>query len=112
MAAYTQGKALWQIPVSVAMATKAHSVRELEPLEAAEALMRSARVRRVPVLDGDGRLKGILSINDLARHSHRSIGRKSNGLSGDSIAQTLASICEPSPKAKERVAAETPRLSA
>ncbi len=50
---------------------------------------------RVPVLDGNGRLRGILSMNDVARHGHRSAGRNTNGLSGDSIVQTLAVICEP-----------------
>jgi signal-transduction protein with cAMP-binding, CBS, and nucleotidyltransferase domain len=95
MAAYTQGRPLWQIPVSNAMAKQVHAVRENDLLETAEGLMRNARVRRVPVLDGDGRLRGILSMNDLARHAHRKVGRKTNGLSGDSIVQTLAAICEP-----------------
>lgn len=107
MAAYTQGKPLWQLPVSVAMAQKVHSIRETEALETAEALMRSARVRRVPVLDGDGRVTGMLSLNDLARHSHRSIGQKSNGLSGDSIAKTLAAICERSPTVNPKAPAAT-----
>jgi CBS domain-containing protein len=103
VAAYTQGRPLWQIPVSSAMAKQVHGVRENDPLEVVETLMRRVQVRRVPVLDGDGRLKGILSMNDLARHAHRSAGRKANGLSGDSIAQTLAAICEPheTPGAKE-----------
>jgi len=98
MAAYTQGRPLWQIPVSNAMAKQVHSVHENDSLEAVEGLMRQARVRRVPVLDGDGRLKGILSMNDLARHSHRS-GQKSNGLSGDSVVKTLAAICVPRTRA-------------
>ena len=95
MAAYTQGQALWQIPVSAAMAKEVHAVREGDGLEAAEGLMRRVRVRRVPVLDTEGRLKGILSMSDLARHTHRSVGRRTHGLSGDSVAQTLAAICEP-----------------
>jgi CBS domain-containing protein len=94
MAAYTQGRPLWQIPISSAMANKVHGVRETDPLEMVEMLMRRVQVRRVPVLDGDGRLSGILSMNDLARRAHRSLGRK-NGLSGDSVVQTLAAICEP-----------------
>lgn len=105
VAAYTQGRPLWQIPVSNAMANKVHGVRENDPLEVVETLMRRVRVRRVPVLDGDGRLKGILSMNDLARHAHRSGGRKANGLSGDSIVQTLAAISEP--KATEGAGTES-----
>jgi CBS domain-containing protein len=99
MAAYTHGQPLWQILVSSAMARQVHGVQENDLLEAAEGLMRRVRVRRLPVLDGDGRLKGILTMNDLARHAHRSGGRKANGLSSDSVVQTLAAICEPHPTA-------------
>jgi CBS domain-containing protein len=102
MAAYTHGQPLWQLPVSDAMAKQVHAVRETDPLEVVETLMRRVRVRRVPVLDGDGRIKGILSMNDLARHAHGSVGRKANGLSGDSIVQTLAAICEPPSIAKAK----------
>ena len=77
-------------------------MHETDPLEAVETLMRNVRARRVPVVDRDGRLKDILSMNDLARHTHPLVGRKTNGLSGNSIAQTLAAICEPH-------AAPTPR---
>ena len=105
MAAYTRGQPLWQIPVSNAMAKRVHGVRESDPLDVVEALMRRVRVRRVPVLDGDGRLKGILSMNDLARHARPSAGRKADGLSGDSIVQTLAAICEPHPLAEAKAPA-------
>lgn len=103
MGAYTQGQTLWQIPVSKVMAKQVHPVHDGDRIDVAEDLMRRVRVRRVPVLDGEGRLKGILSLNDLARHAHGSIGRKADGLNGDSIAKTLAAICEPParPKAKE-----------
>jgi len=112
MAAYTQGKPLWQIPVSNVMAKHVHGVMESDPIEMAETLMRRVQVRRVPVLDGDGRLKGILSMNDLARHTHRSAGRKSNGLSGDSIVQTLAAICEPHAAEREATSHGGARISA
>jgi CBS-domain-containing membrane protein len=95
MAAYTQGQPLWNIPVPSAMANQVHVVREADSLDVVETLMRNVRVRRVPVIDADGRLKGIVSMNDLARHSRRSGGRNADGLSGDSIVQTLASICMP-----------------
>jgi CBS domain-containing protein len=72
-----------------------YNVHEHDTLETAESLMQRVLVRRVPVVDADGRLKGILSTNDLARHGHRSAGRGSNGLSGDSIVRTLARISEP-----------------
>jgi CBS domain-containing protein len=95
IAAYTQGRPLWQIPVSTAMAKHVHGVRETDDIAAVEMLMRRVRVRRVPVLDAGGRLTGIVSMNDLARHAHRSVGRKGDGLRGDTVVQTLAAICEP-----------------
>jgi CBS domain-containing protein len=96
MAAYTRGLALWQIPVSEAMSKEVHSVRTKDSVEQAEAVMKSARIRRVPVLDGEGRLVGILSMNDLARQAQQAVGgARKNGLSADSVAQTLAAICEP-----------------
>lgn len=103
VAAYTQGLALWQIPVSTAMAKQVHGVRDTDSLDMVEDLMRRVRVRRVPVLDGQGKLRGIISLNDLARHVHRGGSRKTDGLRADSIAQTMAAVCEPhaKPVAKE-----------
>lgn len=95
VAAYTQGRPLWQIPVSSAMAKKVHGVEATDSLEMVETLMRRVHVRRVPVLDGQGTLRGIISLNDLARHSQRGAGRKADGLRADSIARTLAAVCEP-----------------
>jgi CBS-domain-containing membrane protein len=97
MAAYTRGLALWQMQVSDTMSKEVHQILASDRLEAAEDVMKSARVRRVPVLDGGGRLVGIVSMNDLARHAQPVVGRghKANGLSLGSVARTLAAICEP-----------------
>jgi CBS domain-containing protein len=118
MAAYLQGRPLSQIPVTSAMAKQVRGVREGDALEVVEALMRGAQVRRVPVLDGEGRLRGILSLNDLARHAHRpawilgfKLGRKGDGLSNDSVVGTLAAICQPRAE-REPAAKGAARLSA
>jgi CBS domain-containing protein len=109
VAAYTQGHALWQIPVSTAMAKHVHGVSETDSLEMVEDLMRRVRVRRVPVLDWQGKLKGLVSLNDLARQVQRTASRKTDGLRPDSIAQTLAAVCEPhaKPLVKESKVATT-----
>ncbi len=93
MAAYTQGVPLHEIPISSAASREVHSTFENDTLDAAERTMRKYQVRRLPVTDGEGRLRGLLSLNDLARHAHR--GRKSDGLSESSVAQTLAAIAQP-----------------
>ena len=97
------------------MANHVHGVRETDPLEEVQALMRRVQVRRVPVLDEGGRLRGILSMSDMTRHADRSACRKAYGLSRDSIAQTLSAIGEPHPvaSAKEPAAKGSPaQLSA
>jgi len=92
MAAYTQGLALREIPVSDAMAKKVFSVREDESLEAAERLMTDKQIRRLPVVDGESRPIGLLSLNDIARYA--ASARKKNGLDRE-MTQTLAAICQP-----------------
>jgi CBS domain-containing protein len=93
MAAYTQGAALWQMPVGLAASRSVVSVRENDPIETAQELMREHRIRRLPVVDGEGHPIGILSMNDVARRAQ--VGHCYNGLSGDTVARTLAAICTP-----------------
>ena len=94
MAAYTQGRRLSRISVSSACAHAVHSCKMTDSPQTAENIMRMAQVRRIPVVDDEGKLRGILSIADLALHLHRP-GRKTDGLSYQSVAQTLAAISQP-----------------
>lgn len=95
MAGYTQGRVLHDIPVAVAMSRQVFSCRPEDSLIQAEEVMRSHRVRRLPVVDGGGNLVGIVSLNDLARESEREAGRKGRELSAQEVAVTLAAVCEP-----------------
>jgi CBS-domain-containing membrane protein len=96
MAAFAQGLPLSKIKVASAMSKHVFGVTEWDPLESVEALMRQARVRRVPVLDGRGRIRGIVSLNDLVRYASESMGAASDGLI-EGVTQTLAVITRPRP---------------
>jgi CBS domain-containing protein len=52
--------------------------------------MRKDKLRRLPVLNSEGELKGILSINDLVVHSQK--GNKE--LDYDDVVSTFKAICE------------------
>jgi len=91
MAGYTQGKPLWQIPVSSAASHGIATVRAEDTIEFAENTMRRHRVRRVPVVDASGRPIGVLSLNDLARHT----GKRRGDLDVDGFVKTTTAICEP-----------------
>jgi CBS domain-containing protein len=91
MAAYTQGKAPWAIPVESAMAPHVLAVHPEEMVESVERLMRDGQVRRVPVIDNTGRPVGIVSLNDLALLSARA---KKSGVDRE-LVQTMAAVCRP-----------------
>jgi CBS domain-containing protein len=106
MAAFMKGQPLSQIQVSSVMSKRVHGARTDDSIESVEALMGRAQVRRVPVVDGEGRLAGIVSMSDLARHTHPStrilglhVSRTGDGLSNDSVVETLAAICQPHSRA-------------
>jgi CBS domain-containing protein len=52
--------------------------------------MKDRRVRRLPVVDQQGRLAGIISINDVVM---RTGGRSGAGVPGEAFLETLRSIC-------------------
>jgi CBS-domain-containing membrane protein len=95
MAAYIQGRPLQEVPVSVAMSKALYACRPEDALIEAEEIMRANQVRRLPVLDGEGNLAGIISLNDLAREADRESGRKGKQLTGQEVSATLAAVCAP-----------------
>lgn len=95
MAAYTQGAPLSQIQVSMAMARTVYAVKAGDALETAERLMQSRQVRRLPVVDDDGRLQGILSLSDIVRETQRQKALRARSVTPDRLVTTLAAICQP-----------------
>lgn len=103
MGAYMQGVPLWGAPVSSVMSKTIHTCRPTDDLATVEQLMQERRIRRIPVVDSEGILLGIVTLGDLARSSQSSTLHKA--MEGLGIAKTLASICEPRPP-EAAVAAE------
>jgi CBS domain-containing protein len=91
MAAYTQGQPLASIPVTTAMAKAVIATHCSDPIEHAEELMRDNQIRRLPVLDGDDRPIGLVSMNDLARLAAHA---KRSGVDRE-LVKTLAAVCRP-----------------
>lgn len=67
MAAYTKGRPLGAISIREAMASHVHACHSSDTLARAASLMADARVRRLPVVDAEHRLIGIVSMADIAR---------------------------------------------
>ncbi len=101
MAAYIQGRPPASIPVQTAMAKMLHTVRPDEDVRAAHQAMREHQVRRLPVVDAEGKPVGIIALNDIARR----LGTGRSAIPADDIAQTLRDLCRPR-------GTETPALAA
>jgi CBS domain-containing protein len=91
MAAYTQGALLRDIRVEAVMARKIWACSVNTSLREIEDKMRTAQVRRLPVLGFDGELVGIVTLGDIARSAHSSPLRV---IELPGLASTLASITE------------------
>lgn len=95
MSALFQGKPLRELRVSDAMAKKVRVCRAGDSLVDAERTMREAQIRRLPVVDEQGALAGMITLADLAREAEREQTAPTQEVTGDEIGVTLASICQP-----------------
>ncbi|MFN3570969.1 MAG: CBS domain-containing protein [Polaromonas sp.] len=72
-------------PLSKVMSTDIRSARESDDLDTVLADMASSQIRRLPVLDGEERLIGIISIGDIAL----------KGQDEEDVGQSLGEISAP-----------------
>jgi len=96
MAAFTQGLPLVAMKVKSAMSNQLHACHPEDPVTEAEKRMGEKQVRRLPVVDLEGRVQGILTLNDLAREtspSDRAASRQ--GGPPQDVLRTLRHVGEP-----------------
>lgn len=91
LAAYFQGKELWDIPVRSAMSTQIATCPPEADVEEAEQLMREFQVHRLPVVTKEGKLVGVVTLNDFARKA----AHDDNGELEEQVAVTLGAISQP-----------------
>jgi CBS domain-containing protein len=89
MCAYFTGEPLSAVPVEHAMSKVVFGIEPSQTVEKAEELMRSKRIRRLPVVEGDD-LVGMISLGDLARAAQ---ARKA--VTASEVNATFAAIAEP-----------------
>jgi CBS domain-containing protein len=93
MHAHLHNKPLTQIHVADAMSDRVKTCFRSDSLAEAEAIMRAARVRRLPVIDSNGDLVGILSLADLAREAARQDIPDEPNITLLEVGDTLSRIC-------------------
>ncbi len=90
MAAYLKNRSLQSVGVQEVMSIDVKTVRPVDTLSDAASTMADHQIRRLPVVDDEGRLIGMLSLNDLAEVSGKP---KPDGISKQKVADTLRAIC-------------------
>jgi CBS domain-containing protein len=95
MAAYTQGRTLREIPVASAMSQFLCSCRASDAVAVALKIMETNQVRRLPVVDADEHLVGVLSLADLGREALREHGLSTRQVTDEAIGGALEAIAAP-----------------
>ena len=92
----TSGKSPSERTVREVMSDAAFTIEPDTDIDDALDVMGSHRVRRLPVVDRNGRLAGVLSLNDLVLNADEpQVGDGGNdSIPGDRIVRTLQAICE------------------
>lgn len=90
MAAYTKDAPLSQLNVRGAMSGRLVACRPNDDLQRVQQVMREHQVRRVPIVDDQQRLLGIVSLNDVALAA----ADPESSLELAEVGRTLASVCE------------------
>jgi CBS domain-containing protein len=95
MAALHQRRGLEDMTVESAMSREIFACRPDDPVELAVKILQEKQVHRLPVIDGDGRLAGILSLADVAREARREHAAASREVSDFEVAETVEAISLP-----------------
>lgn len=96
MCALFQGRPLHEIRVAEGMTQDLRVCRAEDAAADAERTMRSAQIRRLPVVSRGGELVGVVSLADLAREAARELDSAVQDITETEVGDTLAAICRPS----------------
>lgn len=94
MAAATKGRSLLNIAVEDVISEKVFACKPEDDIHIALNTMRENKVRRLPVVAADGKLEGILSMNDVVLNAEETSAKKAPELSYSDVVNTYKSICQ------------------
>jgi CBS domain-containing protein len=95
MAAHLRGTPLWGITVAEVMAKVVYACRATEKISAAVDLMTEHRLRRLPVVDEQGRLAGLITLGSLAHSAAGKDKKKHSRVDSKDVAALLNAITSP-----------------
>jgi CBS domain-containing protein len=93
IAAATKRRDIVDIPVYEVISGRLYACSPDDNVQEALKIMQQEKVRRLPVIDADGALQGLLSINDVALKAQESKDRKKPEISYNDVMTTFKAIC-------------------
>jgi len=101
IAAATKSRAEGDIQVREVLTKPLRSCSPTDDVRAAMETMRTQQLRRLPVVEPDGRLAGIVSLHDIAIQAR---GRQAAGISPNDVVEALIAITAQPPMGASAVA--------
>jgi CBS domain-containing protein len=96
MAAYTQGSPLSEIPVSSAMSREVRSCAATDSIRTAVKILEQNQLHRLPIVDKNDHLVGLLSLADIAREAEREhAGATKKEVSDVEVGEVVEAISAP-----------------
>ncbi len=94
MAATLKNRNLSNIAVEDVISGRVFACKPEDDVRSALKTMQENKVRRLPVVDADGTLEGILSMNDVVLKAEEAREKKASELSYGDVVNTYKSICQ------------------
>ncbi|MEW6732682.1 MAG: CBS domain-containing protein [Acidobacteriota bacterium] len=90
----TRGKLAWEISIGDVISSEVYTCLPDDDIKEAIEIMRYAKIHRLPVVNRDRKLQGILSINDIALRAEEGKGKEIPNISYNDVAITFKAVCE------------------
>ena len=94
IATATKGRLATDINVGEVMSGDVYACALNEDINSALKTMSREKVRRLPVIGANGKLAGILSINDIVLRAGQTKGRQTPEISYDEVMSAFKAVCE------------------
>jgi CBS domain-containing protein len=91
----TRNRLPGEITLAQVASKKVYSCRSDETIPSALEIMGRHKVRRLVVVDGQGRLEGILSMDDVVLHAEPTVAGKAPAVPADAVIKALKAIYGP-----------------
>ena len=105
MAAALNNRNLSNIAVEEVVSGKVYSVAPEDDIHKALETMQACKVRRLAVVNEDGTLEGILSMNDIVLQAQEAKDKRGSGVGYAEIVEAYKAICAHRQPAKQELAA-------